>query len=260
MGGTPGAERVILVFNGIGASLETVDAFAAKFRRTRLVTFDVPGVGGSPAPALPYRLRHLVGLAEGVLDHLGIGQVDVFGVSWGGAAAQEFALQYPQRCRTLTLAATTAGFVAVPGSPSALMKMLSPRRYFDPEHLMTIGGELYGGIVRTEQEWLRVHAEAMRSPSGLGYFYQMMALWGWTSWHRLPDIQAPTLILTGADDPLVPPINGRILASRLRNAVVEEVDCGHLFILTRAKEIAERIERFIADPPAPRRRAARRRS
>ena len=53
--------------------------------------FDVPGVGHSPMPRLPYRLRTLARWAEGVLDHYGHAQADVLGVTWGGAAAQEFA-------------------------------------------------------------------------------------------------------------------------------------------------------------------------
>jgi pimeloyl-ACP methyl ester carboxylesterase len=136
----------------------------------------------------------------------------------------------------------------LPGQPAVLRKLLTPRRYFDPAHLIEIGGELYGGALRTERELLRVHAYALRSPSHLGYLYQLLAAWGWTSWHRLHDIQAPTLILMGADDPIVPPINGRILAARLRQATVETIDCGHLFVLTRPTEIARRVERFLAQP------------
>src|SRR6202034_3018988 len=82
--GRADAERTLLVFNGIGASLETVAPFAQRFERTRIVTFDVPGVGGSPAPLLPYRLNWLSRLASRLLDTLDIGAVDVFGVSWGG--------------------------------------------------------------------------------------------------------------------------------------------------------------------------------
>ena len=80
--GRPDACRTLLVFNGIGASLETVAPFAARFGDTRVVTFDVPGVGGSPAPALPYRFSWLARLAARLLDALGIGAVDVLGVSW----------------------------------------------------------------------------------------------------------------------------------------------------------------------------------
>ena len=240
------AELVLLLFNGIGASVETAAPFAAAFENTRVIAFDVPGVGASPATLLPYRMRHIADLAAALLDRLGLGSVDVFGVSWGGAAAQEFALRHPRRCRTLTLAATSAGFVMVPGQPEVLLKLLSPRRYLDPGYLMRIGGQLYGGRLRLERDLLHLHTMAMRRPSQRGYLYQLLAILGWTSWHRLHRVKAPTLVLMGADDPIVPPVNGRLMASRLPRATLESVECGHLFVLTRPGETARRVERFLA--------------
>jgi poly(3-hydroxyoctanoate) depolymerase len=248
-GGAPGAGRVLLLFNGIGASVETASTLMAGFRRTRVIAFDVPGVGDSPTPRLPYRLRKVAQLAAGLLDHLGLEAADVLGVSWGGAAAQEFAIRHPQRCRTLTLAATCAGFVMMPGQPGVLMQMLSPRRYADPAYLLQVGGQLYGGILRLARDLLQVHATATRSPHPRGYVYQLLALWGWTSWHRLHRVQAPALVLMGADDPIVPPVNGHIIASRLRRATLETIDCGHLFVLTQPRETAGRVERFMAEHP-----------
>jgi len=64
-----------------------------------------------------------------------------------------------------------------------------------------------------------------------------------------PHLHAPTLVLMGADDPIVPPINGRIVAARLRRATLETVDCGHLFVMTRPAETARRVERFMAEHP-----------
>jgi pimeloyl-ACP methyl ester carboxylesterase len=228
-GGARDASRVLLLFNGIGASVETAGRFIAAFRRARVIAFDVPGVGESPAPLLPYRMCDVARLATGLLDELGIGQADVFGVSWGGAAAQEFALRHPERCRTLTLAATCAGLVMVPGRPD--------------------------GVLRLERDLLSVHASAMRGANWRGYLYQLFALWGWTSWHRLHRLHAPTLVLMGADDPIVPPVNGRIVASRLPRATLEIVDCGHLFMMTRPAETARRVERFMAEHPPTRARA-----
>ena len=244
--GAATAQNTLLLFNGIGASVWTAATFAAAFRHTRVIAFDAPGVGASATPRLPYRLRHVADIAAALLNHLGLATVDVFGVSWGGAAAQEFALRHPQRCRTLTLAATCAGFVMVPGEPQVLLKLLSPRRYLDPAHLLKIGGQLYGGILRFERELLQAHAAGLRAPSHRGYVYQLLALWGWTSWHRLHRIEVPTLVLMGADDPIVPPVNGRIIAARVRRARVETVDCGHLFVITQPAETAGRVERFIA--------------
>jgi len=250
-GGDRDAPRVLLLFNGIGASLETAAPFIGGFEQTRVVAFDVPGVGDSPAPRLPYRLRRVARLAAALLDHLGVAVADIFGVSWGGAAAQEFAIRHPERCATLTLAATSAGFVMVPGQPAVLMKLLSPRRYLDPAYLMQVGGQLYGGILRLERDLLQLHASAMRSPSRRGYLYQLLAIWGWTSFHRLHRVKVPTLVLMGDDDPIVPPINGRIVASRLPHATLETVACGHLFVMTRPGETARRVERFLAEHPMP---------
>ena len=212
-GGARHGARTLLVFNGIGASVETLAPFMAAFEHTRVLTFDVPGVGASPAPLLPYRMREVARLATGVLDAFDVAQADVFGVSWGGAAAQEFAIRQRARCRSLTLAATNAGMVMVPGSPAVLLRLLSPRRYLDPSYLMRVGGKLYGGLLRTEREVLRIHSHALRGPSQRGYFYQLLATVGWTSWHRLHRVTVPALVLMGRDDPIVPPVNGRILAA-----------------------------------------------
>src|SRR5271165_5078730 len=101
---TEQAHRPLLLFNGIGASLELIAPFAQAMQRegSSSVIFDVPGVGGSPTPLLPYRLSRLARLADHLLQHIGIaGPIDVLGVSWGGALAQQFAHQYPARCRRL---------------------------------------------------------------------------------------------------------------------------------------------------------------
>ena len=247
--GPADAERTLLVFNGIGASLESVVPFAAQFQHTRIVTFDVPGVGGSPAPLLPYRMNWLARLARRLLDALDIGAVDVFGVSWGGALAQQFVHDYPERSRTLTLAATSAGFVMVPGNPRVLSKMATPRRYMDPDYMMEIGPELYGGKLRTDREKLAEHAASMRANTPRGYVYQLLAGVGWTSWLWLPQIRVPVLIMMGEDDPIVPAVNGKLLASRIPDARLKLVDCGHLFILTHPEESAETIERFLLEVP-----------
>jgi poly(3-hydroxyalkanoate) depolymerase len=248
--GPPDAERTLLAFNGIGASLETVAPFAERFRRTRIVTFDVPGVGGSPAPTVPYRLSWLSRLAGRLLDQLGIAVVDVFGVSWGGGLAQQFVHDHPERSGTLTLAATSAGFVMVPGDPRVLAKLATPRRYADPDYMMRVGPDIYGGQLRWDRHRLEEHAAALQRGSSRGYLFQLLAAVGWTSWLWLPQMKLPVLIMMGRDDPIVPVVNGRILASRLPNARLEVVGSGHLFILTHPEEAARTIEQFIFEAPA----------
>jgi len=159
--------------------------------------------------------------------------------------AQQFAHDFQHRCHTLTLAATASGFGMVPGNISVLKKMATSKRYTDPEYMMKVGAEIYGGEVAFNQELLKDHSMAMQAGDTRGYLYQLLAAAGWTSYFWLSKLKLPTLILMGDHDPLVPPVNGRILAGRMPNATLEMVDCGHMFVLTQAETVADRVEMFI---------------
>ena len=235
----------LLLFNGIGANLELTEPLLRELAEREAIVFDAPGAGASPAPILPYRLWQLARLARRALDALGYGVVDVFGVSWGGAVAQQFAAQYPRRCRRLVLAATAMGVVMLPGKPSVLWQMISPRRYWDKNHLRRIAPLIYGGLLRHDPTVLRSHVQAMRGGTGYGYALQLLAMLGWTSLPLLWRIRQPTLVLAGNDDPLVPLANARWLARLLPNSCLEVTDCGHLFMVTRAAETARSIAEFL---------------
>jgi len=243
-----GSAPALLIFNGVGANLELLAPFANAMHGVEIVVFDVPGVGGSPAPRWPYRFPTLAAVAERLLQQLGYGgPVDVLGLSWGGALAQQFAHQYPARCRRLVLAATSPGAVMVPGRLSVLLKLLSPRRYRDPSFLRAVGGQLYGGGYRRDPEQLHEHARHIRPPQGRGYLYQMLAAWGWSSLWWLGTLRQPTLVMHGTDDPIVPLANAKILAALIRSSRLFVVDDGHLFLVARAPEIAPVVRAFLAE-------------
>ena len=237
----------LLMFNGIGANLELAFPLMHELSDRRVVIFDVPGVGGSPLPALPYRPRKLAKWAKGVCDALGYERIDVSGVSWGGGIAQQFARQYPRHCRKLVLAATSAGAVMVPGKLDVISKMASFRRYSDPGYMRSIAAEIYGGDFRDQGEYIERHAAGIRPQSQQGYVFQLMAMTGWTSAHWLWMIRQPTLVMAGTDDPLVPVINARFLARMIPNAELQLIDNGHLFLVTRPKESAMTISSFLSD-------------
>ena len=141
----------LLLCNGIGASLELFQPFVdALDPRRPVIRFDMPGIGGSPAPVVPYHLATLPSLLAGLLDQLGYEQADVLGISWGGGLAQQFALSRPDRVRRLVLVATAPGALMVPGHPRVLLRMLTPRRHRDPGYAARIAGELYGGSARED--------------------------------------------------------------------------------------------------------------
>jgi poly(3-hydroxyalkanoate) depolymerase len=242
-----GSGPPLLLFNGIGANWELAKPFLEALTSTTAIIFDVPGVGGSPRPLLPYRPSTLARLAAALVAELGYSEIDVAGVSWGGGIAQQFAHQYPKLCRRLVLAATAPGFTMVPASPSVLWKMATPRRYTDKGYMNRIAAEIYGGSFRDDPSLIGQHAAAMHGGRSLGYLYQLLAMSGWSSLPWLWSLPQPTLVLMGRDDPLVPPINGQILASLIPNAELRMIEDGHLFIVTRPAETAALIEAFLVD-------------
>ena len=236
----------LLLFNGIGSRIELLAPFVEHLDPEReIIALDIPGTGESPATPFPYRLWMMARLVGRLLEQLKIERVDILGVSWGGTLAQQFSLQNPRRCRRLVLAATATGGMLVPGDLSVLAKMTTPRRFKDPNFMKENLGALYGGLARTDPELLAEFARLSRSPSRRGYLYQQMALAGWVSAPLLPLLRQPTLILAGNDDPLVPMVNARIMARLIPHSTLVELDDGHLFLFTKARESAASVDRFL---------------
>ncbi|MFI5776774.1 alpha/beta fold hydrolase [Nocardia sp. NPDC051570] len=237
----------LVLCNGIGASLEVLDPLVGQLDPgTTVVRFDVPGSGGSPNSPLPYGFPYLAAVLGGLLRKVGLGgRVDILGLSWGGALAQQFAFQHPRRCRALILVSTGTGVIMVPGNPTALLKMLTPRRFLDHHYAAAIAGELYGGTVRTDPAVVeRLFDRQLMAGSRIGYLHQLLAGSVWTSIGALPFIRQPTLIVAGTDDPIIPVANARIMHRLLPHSTVHLHPGGHVDLITNAAELAPVIERF----------------
>ncbi len=247
-----GEKRPLLFFNGIGANLEVAQPLGDSLRDRDVITFDLPGIGGSPVARLPYRPWWVAHAAKTILIQNGYDVVDVMGVSWGGGAAQQFAFQYGKRVNKLVLAATSPGVIMAPGDVRSLAKMAHPRRYIDREYLARNFETLYGD----EEDGADSFARHMRPPTIPGYLFQLAAMAGWTSLPFLPFIPHETLIMAGSRDRIVPVANARLLEAMIRRTELHIVeDAGHLFILSRAAEVLPVLGRFL-DRPALARRAA----
>jgi poly(3-hydroxyoctanoate) depolymerase len=238
------AHTPLILFNGIGASLELLVPFADVMGDVEVIAFDVPGVGESSQPPVPYRMWMLAMLAGRLLTQLGYDQVDALGVSWGGALAQQFALQNPTRCRRLILAATSQGVLMVPGKLSVLAKFFTARRHNDSDYRQAIAGEIYGGKARTGATSI----DAFRKTSKRGYLLQQAALAGWTSLPWLPLLRQPTLIMSGDDDPVIPLVNAKVLNSLIRNSRLHVFNDGHLFLISEAAEAGRIVRDFVLLP------------
>jgi poly(3-hydroxyalkanoate) depolymerase len=245
----PGSEpgTPLLLCNGIGAGLDVLQPFVDRVDpRIEVVRFDVPGVGGSPTPRLPYNFPLLAWFATRLMTQLGHDKFDVLGISWGGGLAQQLAFQSPLRCRRLVLVSTGTGMLMVPGGFSVLSKMLTPRRYRDPAYAREIAAQLYGGRLREQpDEVRRLMYDQSRIGSRLGYVFQLLAGVGWTSLPVLPMIRQRTLVMSGSDDPIIPLVNARIMQRLLPHATLHVFDDGHLGLVTAADELGPLVSGFL---------------
>lgn len=246
----------LLVCNGIGATVSLltpfVEAMHAANPDIEIITFDAPGCGNSSAPMFPYRFSGLASTIDEMLEKLGYGQVDVLGLSWGGFAASQFTYDYPKRVRKLILCATATGCTSIPPSLKVLSLMSSPRRYTDPSYMAEIAPELYGGAFRTNPELAITYAQKMQEDksgnkgNGLGYKYQQMAICWWSSMWMLPFIKQPTLLVNGSDDPLINPVNMKVMNGLLPSSELRTIDQGgHLFLLTHLDEVVPMVSEFL---------------
>jgi poly(3-hydroxyalkanoate) depolymerase len=240
----------LVLCNGIGASLEVLDPLVEWMDpELTVIRFDVPGTGGSPTSVAPYGFPYLAWVLGGVLSKLGIGVVDVLGISWGGALAQQFAFQNPRRCRRLVLVATGTGALMVPANPRILAKLLTPRRFSDASYAASIAGELYGGSVRTHgDDVARLFAQQLHPGSKIGYFHQLLAGSVWTSLFGLRGLRQNTLIVAGTDDPIIPVVNAHIMNALLPHSRLHLHAGGHVDLVHNAAELAPVVGTFLREP------------
>jgi poly(3-hydroxyalkanoate) depolymerase len=238
----------LVLCNGIGASLEVLDPLVEQLDCT-VLRFDVPGTGGSPTSIAPYGFPYLAWVLGRVLSKLDMSVVDMLGLSWGGALAQQFAFQNPRRCRRLVLVSTGTGALMVPAHPRILAKMMTPRRFSDPDYAASIAGELYGGTVRAHGEDVaQLFVRQVRAGSKMGYLHQLLAGAVWTSLFALPAVRQETLIVAGADDPIIPVVNAHIMHALLPHSRLYLHSGGHIDLVHNASELAPVIDKFLSEP------------
>ena len=244
-----GSGNPLLLMNGIGSSIEMWTPLRSRLTGIQTIAFDAPGTGESSTPRSPRRMRALSRMVAHTLDRLGYAEVDVFGFSFGGMLAQQFVRDHPTRVRRLILAATTPGVGGVAGDPRAMRVLATARRYLDQNYLTRVASIVYGGRSARDPDFLQSQrvARSARPPTSYGYASQLAATIGWSSLGWLHRIHQPTLVLAGAEDPVTPPVNGRIIAATIPHASLRILpDAGHLFPLDSAEEVAPLILDWIS--------------
>ena len=200
---------------------------SAKFRT---IAFDNRGVGQSDVPPGPYPIALMASDAAAVLNAAGVERAHICGMSMGGMIAQEFALQYPQRVRSLILGCTAPGGPnAVQAEREVIQLLLAPRG--NPEEMAkAINPYIYDPSTPDARKEEDLAVRRPWFPTAEGYLAQLQGIMAWEAYSRLPQIAAPTLVIHGESDRLVPPENGRRIAARIPNAQLVMIPrASHIF-------------------------------
>ena len=272
--GDPAAEPLILIM-GLGAQMiQWDDDFCRQLaaRGFRVIRFDNRDIGqssrlsgGRPLTALellklrllkipvkaPYRLSDMAEDTIGLMDALGIKTAHLVGASMGGMIAQEIAITFPQRVRSLTSIMSTTGNPKIPGPTREAMAVLMAPPPKSKEEYITRFGKTWK-VLRVgsfpDDEALdparaeRTFARGL-NPPGVGR--QMRAILASGSRkQRLRSVKAPTLVIHGTVDPLVHPAGGRDTAASIPGAKLVMIEhMGHALPIRMWPQIIDAIDK-----------------
>ncbi len=238
----------VLFFNGSGSSIAVarplIDALA---EHNTVLVHDQRGLGATEIPDGPYEMADYANDARALVEHVGWDRCSVFGISFGGMVAMEFAVSHPDVLDRLCLACTSAGGA---GGSSYPLHELSELDAVER-------ARVYPTLVDTrfDAEWLAAHPTdaAMLAPrpvptgrAALGVAWQLDARRRHDVWDRLPAVVAPTFVGSGEFDGIAPPTNGAAIARRIEGAVHREYRGGHMFLFQDRRALPD-VRAFLTD-------------
>ncbi len=244
-----GKGEPLLMFQGLGQSIGSW-TFQIPFfkRRMMVITLDNRGIGESSRPNYPYTMDMFLEETIALLEHLQIeDQLHVIGISMGGMIAQQFALKYPEKVKSLILLATAAHMNPEPliEKYKHFKKDLSLDEAFKERLDLMFSHDFITKVQQDENlfETLKKKLVLENPPRMLDYINRGAAIAEHDTRDSLHKITQPTLILTGSDDKIVPAEQSRFLHDKIPNSKLEIIEgYGHGSLLI---EDFERINNII---------------
>jgi pimeloyl-ACP methyl ester carboxylesterase len=224
------------------------------------ITVDNRGTGRTGVtPGGPYSIETMASDAIAALDCAGVEHAHVLGISLGGMIAQEIALSFPDRTRSLVLAATHGGFrSALPLSDEVTARLAKAADLPAEERVRELAELFYASTTsRTEIDIDNEVRDTWPTPTE-GYENQLHGAMSWGRFDDLPTLEVPALVLAGEADLVVPPENSRILAAAIPGARLALVPgAGHQIFTDQEHAAAALVIDFLrgvddAVPPAAR--------
>jgi 3-oxoadipate enol-lactonase len=244
-----GKGEPLLLIMGLGSDLTSwilqIPEFSKKYQ---VIAFDNRGAGRTDAPDMPYSTVMMADDTAGLLDALGIERAHILGLSMGGMIAQELALKYPKRVKSLVLAATAASPYAWATHLLGAMLRLA-QEGVTPEALTALRVSwLFTDNFFENPELVRTVIDTMVAnphPQPMhAYARQFAAANEHDTRRRINQITAPTLVLVGREDILLPVEMSEELAAGIPNSELAVLEGGgHGFQV----EIAGRFNQAVMD-------------
>ncbi|MEZ5428497.1 MAG: alpha/beta hydrolase [Pyrinomonadaceae bacterium] len=244
-----GAGDPLLLIMGLGGThKEWRRLLPALTEKYRVITFDNRGTGETVFSNEPFSISLMASDAKAVLDAAGAESAHVLGMSMGGMIAQEFAINYPEKLRSLVLAVTACGGSETVLAKTEVLFTLQGRGSETPEEAFwAMAPYIYDPGTPREmlEEDLAVREGKFTTPEN--FMRQLGAIIAWPgTFSRLSGIKAPTLVLHGKNDQLIPCANARILADAIPDSkIVELDDSSHIFTTDQTEKSAEAILGFL---------------
>jgi pimeloyl-ACP methyl ester carboxylesterase len=214
-----------------------------------VIGYDNRGSGRSTVTPGPYTTGQLAADAVRLLEVLGISRADVFGMSLGGMIAQEIALGWPERVRRLVLGCTHAGVRHAAPAPRETGRAFTMDTDDWAERMRALAPLAFARDVDADtlERFIAKKSGDVQDPEG--YSAQIQAVLAHDSYDRLPQISAPTLVITGDDDRVIPAPSSDVLHLGVPRSTLKVIEgAGHLFFLERPDETVEAVEAFLDGP------------
>lgn len=243
-------EPVVLIM-GLGCSSAMWFRVAPQLaRKHRVILLDNRGSGRTRVRhGIVHRVSNMAADVAAVLDACNEKSAHVLGFSMGGMIAQQFLIDFPERARSLILLGTHPGGPWAEQASLQVRQLLFARAYMSAqESFELMRPHTYADQTPMDMVQEDALVRLTNHPTARDYQAQLFGLISWSAYQQLPAMKVPALVMHGLQDKLIPPANGKLIASRLSNSkLIELPNASHWMMTDSNAECLKAIEQHLKE-------------